>query len=134
MSDITDAPALQERLWPLCETVARRLQAKKLGGWTVTLKLKDTQFRLFTRSRRMRVPTQRAENLYQTALPLIEKEATGRAFRLIGIGVADLTDQSEADPPDLFQPLTQASDRTEKAIEAIRDRHGNAAIRRGRGS
>ena len=133
-SDISDAPTLQDRLWPLCETVARRLQTKGLSGWTVTLKLKDSDFRLYTRSRRMRAPTQRAETLYQTAIPLIENEATGRAFRLIGIGVADLADKSEADPPDLFNSLTAPDERAEDALDAVRQRHGDTAIRRGRGS
>jgi DNA polymerase-4 len=102
LTDISDPVKLQEQLSPLCETVARRLREKRLAGVTVTVKLKDADFQLLTRSRRIAMPTQQAYTIFETAAPLLRKEATGRAFRLIGVGVADLVADSEADPPDLF--------------------------------
>ena len=36
------------------------------------------------------------------AIPLIEREADGRQFRLIGIGVDQLVPAADGDPPDLF--------------------------------
>ena len=110
-SDISDATALLERIVPLCRTVARRLENKDLAGQGVTVKLKQSDFRLLTRSRRLANPTQQAEAIYRAAKWLIEREADGRTFRLIGVGVDDLTDASDADPPDLF-----AATGTEPAI------------------
>ena len=110
-SDISDATALLERTVPLCRTVARRLENKDLAGQGVTVKLKQSDFRLLTRSRRLANPTQQAEAIYRAAKWLIEREADGRTFRLIGVGVDDLTDASDADPPDLF-----AATGTEPAI------------------
>ena len=101
-SDISDATALLERIVPLCHTVARRLENKDLAGQGVTVKLKQSNFRLLTRSHRLANPTQQAETIYRAAKWLIEREADGRTFRLIGVGVDDLTDASDADPPDLF--------------------------------
>ena len=101
-NDISDATALLERIVPLCYTVARRLENKDLAGQGVTVKLKQSDFRLLTRSRRLANPTQQAEAIYRAAKRLIEREADGRTFRLIGVGVDDLTDASDADPPDLF--------------------------------
>ena len=43
--------------------------------------------------------------LLEQAAALIEKEADGRTFRLIGVGVADLGPAEEADPADLFEGL-----------------------------
>ncbi len=40
-------------------------------------------------------------------MPLIAREANGRSFRLIGIGVTDLCPASLADPPDLFATLNR---------------------------
>jgi DNA polymerase-4 len=82
--------------------VARRLREKQLAGVTVTVKLKDAGFQLLTRSRRMTAPTQKAEAIFQAAAPLVRKEADGRSFRLIGVGVADLTPEADTEPPDLF--------------------------------
>jgi DNA polymerase IV len=107
LNDLSDPVRLQEELWPLCETVARRLRDKGLAGRTVTIKLKDAAFQLFTRSRRVAVPTQQAQAIFETAAPLLRKEATGRAFRLIGVGVADLAADAGADAPDLFADAPQ---------------------------
>ena len=101
-SDISDATALLERIVPLCHTVARRLENKYLAGQGVTVKLKQSDFRLLTRSRRLANPTQQAEAIYRAAKWLIEREADGRTFRLIGVGIDDLKDASDADPPELF--------------------------------
>ena len=101
-TDISDPIRLQERMRPLCERVAARLRSKRLAGRTVTVKLKDADFQLFTRSRRMGAPTQRAEIIFEAAAPLLRKEATGRSFRLIGVGIADLTVEAGSDMHDLF--------------------------------
>ena len=90
----------------LCQRVAAQLERKRLAGGTLVLKLKTSDFRLLTRNRRLGHPTQRAEVLLENAAALIDKEADGRTFRLIGVGVAGLGPASEADPADLFDRLT----------------------------
>ncbi|MGE5514179.1 MAG: DNA polymerase IV [Bacteroidota bacterium] len=87
---------------PLCERIAGQLVRKGLSGGTVVLKLKTSDFRLLTRSRRLPHPTQRASVLAEAVRQLIDKDADGRTFRLIGVGVDELGPASLADPPDLF--------------------------------
>ena len=99
--DISDPAALARLLKPLCETVARRMQRKRLAGRRVTLKLKTGDFRTLTRGRLLVSPIDDAESLYRAALALLEGETDGRAFRLIGTGLEELSD-SEAIPPDLL--------------------------------
>jgi DNA polymerase-4 len=130
--DIADAARLAHELWPLCETVSERLKRSKLAGRAVTLKLKTSAFKNVTRSRHLGAPTQLAELLYRTALPLLEAEANGPKYRLIGIGAADLTDAAEADPPDLFDPAGQRRARVERAIDAVRAKLGEKSIAKGR--
>ena len=89
-------------LWPLCERVAARLQKADLAGVTVVLKLKTADFRLLTRHYRLANPTRRAKVIFRAASLLVEREARGAAFRLIGVGLADLSPGQAADPPDLF--------------------------------
>jgi DNA polymerase-4 len=131
--DLADPAALTARLWPLCETVAGRLRRAKLAGGTVTLKLKTRDFRILTRRQKLGDPTQLAERIFQTAAVLLEREADGRFFRLIGVGTSDLTDGALADPPDLLDARRDRAARTEQAIEAVRDKLGRDAIRKGRG-
>lgn len=86
----------------LSERVAASLERKGLGGQVVTLKLKTSDFRLITRSRRLANPTQRAAILAETAEQLIRLHTNGKTYRLLGVGVDDLSPAVEADPPSLF--------------------------------
>lgn len=131
-SDLGDLDSLQRLLWPLCETVARRLKAADLGGSSVMLKLKAANFQQRSRSRRLDAPTQLADVLFRTARPLLEREADGTRFRLIGIGCADLADGIGADPPDLLDPEPQRRARVERAMDAVRAKLGAGAIIKGR--
>ncbi len=131
--DISAAKPLLERLWPLCETVARRLKKAGLAGASVQVKMKTGDFRQISRSRRLGAPTQLAEELYRTARPLVEQEADGRSFRLIGIGAADLVVAEQADLPDLLDPDRTKRAQVERAIDQVRAKLGDQAIVKGRG-
>ncbi len=131
-NDLASLAALQGELWPLCETVAARLKRAGLAGRTVTLKLKGADFRILTRSRTLTAPTQLAEVLFRAALPLLKAEATGRRYRLIGMGASALGPGAEADPPDLLDPEAGRRAKVERAIDAVRDKLGGDAIVKGR--
>lgn len=100
--DQRDLAPMAEELRDLTEKLAARLQRAGVGGGTVVLKLKTGDFQTISRQTRLPVPTQRFEPLWEQGLILLKREADGRPFRLIGIGVADLVPAAEADPPDLF--------------------------------
>ncbi len=100
--DTNRAGDLGEAAKALSDRLAAHLVRRGIAGSTLVLKLKSADFKLLTRSKRLEFPTQRADVLYEAALPLIEKEADGRSFRLIGIGVDGLGPAAGADPPDLF--------------------------------
>jgi len=103
--DTGSAAELAATAQGLCERVARQLERKGLAGGSVVVKLKTSEFRLLTRSRRLPHPTQRAAVLMECAADLIAREADGRSFRLLGVGVSHLSRAEEADPADLFAPL-----------------------------
>lgn len=103
--DTGSAADLIETARELCADVAGALERKRLAGGTVVLKMKTSDFRILTRNRRLVHPTQRADVLLEHATSLVEKEADGRTFRLLGVGVADLRPAAEADPADLFAGL-----------------------------
>jgi DNA polymerase-4 len=100
--DTADRRALAEAMQPLVARVAARLERAGLAGRTVVLKLKTADFRLITRHHRLTDPTARGEVIWRAGLTLLDRQADGRKFRLIGIGVTDLCTSDEADPPDLF--------------------------------
>jgi DNA polymerase-4 len=108
--DTGSSTRLREVAQPLCDRVAAQLARKGLAGDSVTLKLKTSDFRIVTRSRRLAHPTQRAAVIYKTIVPLIDKEADGRTFRLIGVGMSGLGSSAAADPADLFALAPAADD------------------------
>ena len=129
--DLSKAAALEARLWPLCEAVSRRMKAADLAGRTLTLKLKSATFRTRTRRRQMGAPTHLAEDMYRAARPLLAGECDGTAFRLIGIGLSDLSPAASA-APDLLDPDARKRAAAEHAIDAVRDKLGRDAIAKGR--
>ena len=132
-TDIALRTKLEAILWPLCEKVSARLKRHQLAGRTVTLKLKSAGFRLRTRAASLTTPTQLAETIYRTALPLLEKECDGMAFRLIGIGVSALAPAGDADAPDLLDARAIRDAAVERTIDRVRERFGAKAIGKGRG-
>lgn len=130
-SDLRAFPDLEAILWRLCEKVSRRLKAAGLAGRSVTLKLKDTDFRLITRTRSGIPPTQLAVRLFEPARQLLAAACDGTAFRLIGIGAADLCVAAEADRGDLADQEVARQAKVEAAIDRIREKFGGDALLKG---
>lgn len=131
--DLRAFDALRPVLWRLCETVARRLKRADLAAGSVTLKLKDRDFRLRTRTRSGLAPTQVAERLFRPAEALLRESCDGTAYRLIGIGAGDLCDAAHADRGDLADVSAVREASRAAAIDALRERFGAAAVQRGLG-
>lgn len=131
--DVSDAEELRRKLWPLCEKVASRAKASQKSGQTVVLKLKTADFKTRTRSITLPDFTQLAEVIFRAGAPLLAKEADKTAFRLLGIGLTNLSDKGFADPPDMLDPSATRRAEAERAMDRVRARFGDAAIIKGRG-
>ena len=131
--DTSDPDILDGHLWRLAERVSDRAKAKDLAGRTVTLKLKRTDFQILTRRHSLQDATQTADRLYREARALFDAGATPGPFRLIGVGLSDLTPAEDADRmSDLLDPQAASRRAAERATDAIRARFGQDAIIKGR--
>jgi DNA polymerase IV len=130
-TDLRSFEDLEPILWRLSEKVSRRLKGAGLAGRSVTLKLKDKEFRLLTRTRSGFPPTQLAARLFDPARQLLKAACDGTAYRLIGIGAADLCDGAEADHGDLADQSVVRQAHMEAAIDKIRDKFGAGALQKG---
>jgi DNA polymerase-4 len=128
--DLTGLEDLEARLWPLCERVARHARTEGIAGRTMVLKLRTADFRILTRRRAAPSATQTAKTLFTVSRALLRDEAGTGAFRLIGVGLADLT--QEAAPADLFATPEARARREEVMVDALRDRFGARTIVKGR--
>ncbi|WP_111430998.1 DNA polymerase IV [Rhodobacteraceae bacterium DSL-40] len=132
--DITDIPSLESHLWRLTEKVAMRAKAKGLGGRTVVLKLKHSDHRLLTRRHSLDEPTQMANRIFPVAQKLLlQCSNLNFSFRLIGLGLSNLT---AADDSDRLSGLIDPDDArlcaSETLADQIRARFGDKSIMFGR--
>lgn len=126
--DISEFQRLERILWAESETVSARLKQKALAGATVTLKLKTADFKIRTRALSFDAPTQLALKIFAAARALLLRESDGTKFRLLGVGVSALADADQADPAD-FVDMRAAE--AEHAVDRVRARFGDDAVRRG---
>ena len=135
--DIAEPKELKRRLWPLCEKLSGRLKSRELSGVKVTLKLKTSTFKTFTRSQTLPFPTQLAETLFRCGENLVDRTIDGAQpgsrFRLIGIGLSNFSNALEADPLDLADPDAAHRKRIEQVMDEVRKKLGKEAITKGRG-
>ena len=126
--DVAQRDALHLRIAELASDVGARLRT---GGWTartVTLKLRYSDFTTITRQETLRSSTATDTTVRDAALALLDAAWSGSAVRLLGVGVSGLADAPQL---DLFD--RPAVDRIDHTLDALRERFGRDAIRRGTG-
>ncbi len=158
--DLQTRDEVRSVLLQLCEMVGRRLRGAGVRGRVVRLKLRHPDFTTLSRQRKI-TATDDDMTIYRVAGELLDKCWNGRpGVRLLGVGLAELGSTDEPAPPrqrGLFgDPVADAGAgaagdaagaspaasgdaaadperraRLLQAMDAIRDRHGDAAVHRG---
>ena len=131
--DTSDPDILDGHIWRLAEQVSDRAKAKEKSGRVVTLKLKRSDFKPLTRRISLHQPTQLADTIYRHARDLFAQAKDQGPFRLIGVGISDLSAADQADViTDLLDPDASRRAIAEKATDSIRKKFGKDAIMKGR--
>lgn len=131
--DTRDLAALEQRLLALCEEVGRRLRRSGQRARTVTLKVKLSNFKLFTRSETLEEPTELDEVIFQRARELLRRVRFGaQQARLIGVGVSNLSEGSGPGQLSLFSDTDERRSELARARDEIAERFGRRAITRAR--
>lgn len=131
--DITEFSDLERKLWRLSERVSRRSKDAGLAGETVVLKLKTADFKTRTRNHKLDRPTQLADRIFRTARPMLEREADGTPYRLIGVGISQLCSDHLADQATLLDQDAGRRASAEHAMDKLREKFGAHAIEMGLG-
>jgi DNA polymerase-4 len=132
-TDLSDRPAMEQQLLRLAERTAGRLRKAALSAGTVQVKIRRSDFKTFTRQRRLRPPGNGTDQIYAVARELLSEWLHGNPdarVRLLGVGCSAL---SPAEQQDLFGggDTGQASE-FDRAVDEIRDRFGRDAVSRAR--
>ncbi|MFC1535438.1 DNA polymerase IV [Thermodesulfobacteriota bacterium] len=134
--DTNDIIVLKKQLLRQSEIIGRRLRAGGVKGKTITLKLKQADFKQITRSLTIDEPTHSSQSIYHYGLKLLKEIDHSMKFRLIGIGVSNFTEQDISHKQlNLFEKSECKEDSAwngaEKAMDAIVKRFGKEVIKRG---
>jgi DNA polymerase-4 len=135
--DTADLERIHSMLMHLCEKTARRMRKAGKRGCTVTTKLRFEDFRTLTRQRTLEEPVVDAGTLYRVALGNLDDVRIGRRkVRLIGVQVSGFGRAAAGRQTSLFGPPPGGvSDdrrlRIARAVDAVKDRFGEDALRRG---
>ena len=132
-TDLCDRRDLQRQLLRLTERTARRLRKAALCAGTVQVKIRQSDFKTFTRQKRLRPPGNGTDQIYAVARELLDAWLNGNPdarIRLLGVGCSSL---APAEQPDLFgnADTSPASD-FDRTVDEIRDRFGSDSVTRAR--
>ncbi|MFN3664066.1 DNA polymerase IV [Yoonia sp.] len=131
--DTRDPDILDGHLWRMAEKVSARAKATDKAGRVVQLKLKTSDFKLISKRQSLHHPTQLADVIYRTARGLFDQVAGTGPYRLLGVGLSEISAAAGADRTgDLLDPGAGTRAKAEKAADAIRQKFGADAIIKGR--
>ncbi len=137
-ADIDDDDELERRLLELTCSVGGQLRAKELRARTVTVKLRDHDYRTRQAGRTLPEGVETDRAIYLVAVSLLQSLRHRRRTpaRLLGVGVSNLVRQVPAEQLEFFAgkaKLETERDRTiARAVDRIRERYGREAVRPGR--
>jgi len=132
--DAEDKTALKAYLKSQAEEVGRQLRKETLRARTVTLKLKDSDFKQITRSMTLPVPTQSSETIYKAASSLLEAYDLGKRIRLVGVGASGLVPGETPVQQSLFDGPTRRDatwEKIDKTMDNITSKFGPDSIHKG---
>jgi DNA polymerase-4 len=136
VEDLTDRDDVCAVLLQLCEMVGRRLRRAEVKATVLRLKLRHPDFTTLQRQRTV-APTADDLAIYRVGCELLDACWPGRpGVRLLGISAASLTNRMVSMPVQggLFDSPgapPKKRDKLLEAMDAIRDRHGESAVRHG---
>lgn len=127
--DLTDTAEIRRRIAIHSDVVARRLRKKHLAARTVSLKVRFSSFLTVMRSLSFEEATNLQEDIEEAALRLLERIPRTEAVRLTGVTCSNLS--PEIDSPSLFPDRRTALRKAARAVDAIQEKYGETAIRKG---
>ncbi|MCH8059032.1 MAG: DNA polymerase IV [Proteobacteria bacterium] len=131
--DLSDRGEMERELLRLSEITARRLRKATLHAGTIRIKIRQSDFKTFSRQISLRPPVNNTDQIFQVARELLARWLASNpdvSIRLLGVGGSNL---SPAEQRDLFSDVPgPAASWVDLAVDEIRDRFGTTSVSRAR--
>ena len=128
--DVSDYETANQVLLALSETVGSRLRAAKVKCNSVTVEIKDTDFKRFSHQMTLEEATDSTGIIYETACRLLEEFWDGRAVRLIGISTSKVSEEHFSQLSLFPKERNLKLEKLDSAIDKIRGKYGADSIKR----
>ena len=129
--DLAARPQMERELLRLTERTAARLRKAGLAAGTVQIKIRQSDFKTYTRQRKIHPAVNGTDSIFAVARDLLGtwlNSNPGARIRLLGVGGSDL---APAEQPDLFAD-TDSTSAIDETVDRIRDRFGADVLGRAR--
>jgi len=127
-TNITDKEAACKVILALAEKVAARLRKANKYCRVVSITVKNTNFNSYSKQRKLPKATCSTDTIIQAARELLNAAWKGEPIRLLGVGVANLTDES-LEQLEFFEPVDNKKQiALDQAVDKIRNKFGYKAI------
>jgi DNA polymerase IV len=130
-ADTSDPAQLDTVLIEICEEVGRRARKEETPGRSITLKLKTASFKILTRRVTLNEPTATARVILSQVRPLLADVIALGPFRLLGVGLTDLSPLSTADQGDLMNDNAPKLAALERAMDRVNNKFGKGTVASG---
>lgn len=134
--DITERYTLETVLMDLCDDVAHSLRSNHFRGKTVTLKLRNRDFKTLTRAETLPGYTSSFEPIYEAICRLLRANyREGTPIRLIGLSVSHLEkEQNVVEQMDLFGAVEEfhRKDPLDQVLDQLNNKYGRQTVKRAR--
>lgn len=129
--DTLDRHFLEANLRHMCQEVGTELRSRHKQAGCVTLKLRYADFATITRQTALKAASNSEQVIFATASQLLDRvlAQNGKLIRLIGVKVSNLAGREKQ--LDMFDSEAKRAENLNKAIDQIRRKYGQAAIKTG---
>ena len=132
-ADTRDLKLLKRYLLSQSAEVARQLRQAGVRAKTIVIKIKDADFKTFTRRTTIAIPTQSSETIYKHAAQLLDEFKINQKIRLIGVGTTGFSLVTASIQMGLFEQKEKPNDsweKVDKTLDSIGKKFGKDIIRR----
>ncbi|MBP3462302.1 MAG: DNA polymerase IV [Tyzzerella sp.] len=138
--DVTTEDGAKEVLLKLAEMVGGRLRKEQQKANMVSVEIKYSTFQSVSHQKQIGRATNADQMIYQTACELFRELWNGEAIRLLGIRTSKLVSDDEPEQMSIFdfeyeeaghKMKDEKHQKLDKALDEIRKKFGNEAIKRG---
>ena len=131
----TEEEAKEVLLW-LSESVGKRLRKAEQKAGMVSVEIKYHDFRTFSHQKQFMRATNSDQMIYENACELFKELWNGQPVRLLGIRTSKLVEESAPEQLTIFdmqleKPKDEKQKKLDKALDDIRKRFGEDAVKRG---